>query len=742
LPPGPGLGSLISVAPTRVVDTRDGTGMAGGIPASVPAFGTLTLPLADSNVDVAAAVMNVTVTGPTAPGFLTAYPSGTAAPLASNLNFLPGQTVPNLTVVPLGADGSVTFFNGSAGTIDLVVDFSGFYVGGTPTQPGTLHPVTPVRLLDTRSGNGAPQGRVAAGGTVALQVGGAGGVPSSGVSSVILNVTVTGPEQPGFITAYADGTTKPLASNLNFVPNQTVPNLVIVPVGSNGIVDLFNGSAGQVDLVADVFGYMLGGTVVAAGSMQSLPPTRVLDTRVGNGAPTATVPAGGSVTVQLTGRAGVPNVNVSAVVLNITATGTTAPGYVTAFGSSTDQPLASNLNFQPGQTVPNLAVVPVGSDGAVTLYNGSAGPLDLVADISGYYLSGGGVIQAIGNGANGDLGNGLTNNSASPVLVNGLTGITAVAAKGDTGYALDADGLVWGWGYGGDGELATGSADGSALRPVPLYAAPVASAIASGWATGYALATDGTVWAWGAGDRGQLGDGTTSAISAPVQVTGLTDIVAVAATDDTAYAVTSTGSVYAWGAGDRGQLGAGTTDSSTPVLVPGLSNVTAVAGGSATAYALLSDGTVWSWGAGDVGQLGRGSTVATGAPAQITTLSNIESIASGPSVAYALRADGTVWSWGDGTFGQLGDGADEVVNAPVQVSNLTTAVSIAASSGAGYAVRADGTVVGWGVASDSAPFLGTATNSPSNVPVAIPGLSGVYAIAGSNAALYAIVGIS
>src|ERR1700722_3719171 len=147
-----------------------------------------------------------------------------------------------------------------------------------PTPAGTYVALSPARVLDTRVGTGGS----AAGpmGTVHLQVGGVGGVPASGASSVVLNVTVTAPTRLGFITAYADGTTMPVASNLNFVAGQTVANLVIAPVGGDGKVDLFNGSTGTTQLIADVSGYYTSGTPSTPGTFASLAPSRLLDTRV------------------------------------------------------------------------------------------------------------------------------------------------------------------------------------------------------------------------------------------------------------------------------------------------------------------------------------------------------------------------------------------------------------------------------------------------------------------------------
>jgi len=124
-----------------------------------------------------------------------------------------------------------------------------------PQPGGSFNAVTPARVLDTRVGNGAA-GPVAAKGTVSLAVSGRGGVPTSDVSAVVLNVTVTATHKAGYITVYPHGSSRPGTSNLNFRAGQTVPNLVIVPVGTDGKIDLYNGSDGTVHLVADVAGWI------------------------------------------------------------------------------------------------------------------------------------------------------------------------------------------------------------------------------------------------------------------------------------------------------------------------------------------------------------------------------------------------------------------------------------------------------------------------------------------------------
>jgi hypothetical protein len=174
----------------------------------------------------------------------------------------------------------------------LTIAVQGKPAAAAASAPGSFTSVTPTRLLDTRSGVGAPRAAVAAGATVVLQVAGRGGVPTSGVSAVVLNVTVTQPTALGTITVWGGGA-RPWASNLNFVRGQTVPNLVSTPVAADGAVRLYNGSSGTVQLLADVSGYYLGGPPQRPGMFSPVAPSRLLDTRNGIGAPKAAVAANG-----------------------------------------------------------------------------------------------------------------------------------------------------------------------------------------------------------------------------------------------------------------------------------------------------------------------------------------------------------------------------------------------------------------------------------------------------------------
>jgi len=243
--------------------------------------------------------------------------------------------------------------------------------------------ITPVRVLDTRYGTGAPKGPVGPGSVTRVRIEGVDGIPQTGVSAVTLNLTDTHATASSWVTAYADGSARPSTSALNFGPGQTNPNLVTVPVATDGSIDLWNAN-GSTDLFADVQGYYTSRQLPNATQTNFSPttPTRVLDTRYGTGAPKKPVGPGGTLTLTLPPAAG----NDQDVVLNVTETGATSGGYITVYPGTGARPTASNLNFGRGQTTSNLVVVPLAASGTktVNIYN-SAGDVNLFADVQGYY---------------------------------------------------------------------------------------------------------------------------------------------------------------------------------------------------------------------------------------------------------------------------------------------------------------------------------------------------------------------
>jgi hypothetical protein len=247
-------GGTVTVTPTRVLDTRIGLGG----PRAIGGGGDLALKVTGGVVpaDAVAVLLNLTVVGPTWPGWVAAYPAGVAAPTVSNVNFWTGQTAANLALVKVGAGGVVNIRNGSAGATDVIADVMG-YITGSGTAGAFRAADQPVRILDTRIGNGR-FGPIPANQEVKLQVTGRGGVPTSGVTAVILNVTVTNCNSFGYISAYPSGISWPGTSNLNYVPGTTAPNQVVVAVGADGAVILHNASSGgSVQLIADIEGYIV-----------------------------------------------------------------------------------------------------------------------------------------------------------------------------------------------------------------------------------------------------------------------------------------------------------------------------------------------------------------------------------------------------------------------------------------------------------------------------------------------------
>jgi hypothetical protein len=234
---------FIGTTPKRVLDTRSGIGARA---AKLGAGSTLTLTVPGLPAGTTAVALNVTATGPTAGSYLSVYPGGAARPVASSLNFGPGQTIPNLVLVPLGPGNTVTFYN-AAGTVNVIADLTGYYTtGGGAGFIGT----TPKRVLDTRSGIGARAAKLGAGSTLTLTV---PGLPA-GTTAVALNVTATGPTAGSYLSVYPGGAARPVASSLNFGPGQTIPNLVLVPLGPGNTVTFYN-AAGTVNVIADLTGY-------------------------------------------------------------------------------------------------------------------------------------------------------------------------------------------------------------------------------------------------------------------------------------------------------------------------------------------------------------------------------------------------------------------------------------------------------------------------------------------------------
>ncbi|KPA16163.1 regulator of chromosome condensation, rcc1, partial [Candidatus Magnetomorum sp. HK-1] len=285
-----------------------------------------------------------------------------------------------------------------------------------------------------------------------------------------------------------------------------------------------------------------------------------------------------------------------------------------------------------------------------------------------------GTVWAWGYNLYGQLGNNdcctSSANSVTPVQVLNITGVTKVAAGANHSLALKSDGTVWAWGYNDNGQMGNGTsgAGTDCYSPVQVSGLNTVKAIAAGAYHSLALKQDGTVWSWGVNSNAQLGDNSKTERNTPVQVVGpngsgyLNDIIAISAGLQHNIALRNDGTIWAWGYNNEGQLGQGSLymDSQYPVQVVGVSNtgfltdVIAIASGLNHNLALLNDGTIVSWGVNGEGQLGNNNTANESSPNEVY-LENVNNIFVGGDHSFAIESDGTVWSWGKNNYYQLGD---------------------------------------------------------------------------------------
>lgn len=373
--------------PTRLIDTRAaGTALPAGGQISLRITGDAPFPAQGMAV---AAVLNITVVGPAAIGYWTAYPSGTAIPLAANLNvderasaLGDALAMPNLVTVPVGADGSVSIFTQSGGHV--VVDMLGSYQVSDATAAGRLLPLpTPERILDTRD-------FLAIGAQQSVNV----HVPeANGASAAVLSVTTIA-FTAGYWTMYPTGTTPPIAANLNSLhPFHIAANQVIVPLDASGDFSVFAQSGGH--LIVDLVGLMSGAGAPVAIDGLFVPlatPTRFLDTR-----DAALNPLGGAqmllptwnLEVAVATNPAIARADVAAVSLNLTVTEALAAGYVSATPAGTSDPAnkaraTANVNMARSvQTLPIHAIVAVSNRG-FDVFTQSGG--HVIADVAGYYV--------------------------------------------------------------------------------------------------------------------------------------------------------------------------------------------------------------------------------------------------------------------------------------------------------------------------------------------------------------------
>jgi len=307
-----------------------------------------------------------------------------------------------------------------------------------------------------------------------------------------------------------------------------------------------------------------------------------------------------------------------------------------------------------------------------------------------------GSLWAWGDYAHGKLGIDYASSfHLNPVQVKTACDWAAISASSDHTIALKEDGSLWAWGYNEHGQLGDGT---NIARNVPVRIGEGNDwkFITTGYTYSLAIKIDGSLWAWGANADGQLGDGTTTNRFVPTRVGAEYNWVSVSASSHTV-AIDTDGSLWAWGNNQFGNLGDGTTiDRHTPVRI-GSDNWVAVAVGVSHTVAVKQDNSLWAWGNNGNAQLGQGfsSPSHQSTPIRVGSDNNWDSVSAGLLHIVALKTDGSLWAWGSNQFGQLGNGTTIQYNAPTRIGSDNWA---AVSAGWFYtaAVNKDGSLWVWG----------------------------------------------
>jgi len=402
--------------------------------------------------------------------------------------------------------------------------------------------------------------------------------------------------------------------------------------------------------------------------------------------------------------------------------------YVYARSRENDNYLAGAYSVSTGITVnalsePKVIGVAAGND-----------PLGLNHTVA---LMSDGRLWAWGANNKGQLGNNwIQTHSMVPDKVvqtgSGVSGVPfldaiAISAGEAHTVALKSNGSVWAWGKNNYGQLGNGaiSITGSQLIPLPVYFFLDVIEIAAGFNHTVALISDGSVWTWGFNDYGQLGNGTFASSNLPVAVLASTSAVSIAAGGNHTVARLSDGTILSWGDNSSGQLGDGTnTNRNTPVSAAGITGAVSVAAGANHTVVRLGDGTVQSWGDNSSGQLGDGTNDNRNTPVTVSGLTGVVSVAAGGNHTIARLGDGTLKAWGANSSGQLGDRTVTSRSVPVSVYNSSSGmdlfsdcVAMAAGGVFSIAVKSDGSVWTWGA--NSQGQLGDGTTAGKSYPVLV-----------------------
>jgi alpha-tubulin suppressor-like RCC1 family protein len=327
-----------------------------------------------------------------------------------------------------------------------------------------------------------------------------------------------------------------------------------------------------------------------------------------------------------------------------------------------------------------------------------------------------GTLWGWGRNTSGQVGDGTAVNRSSPVQIGTLTNWHSVETGYLRSFGIKTDGTLWFWGNASD-TLAGTNRNTYVPNKIPTDRS-FKSISTGGTDFTIALATDNSIWSWGPNSFGQLGNGTITTRSSPVQIGTLSNWSQISAGSSYTMAIQTNGTLWAWGNNANGRLGTGNTTSySSPVQVGTLNNWSKIDASFSHTMAVKTDGTLWTWGSNNNGRLGDNTTSFRSSPVQIGTLNNWSLVSAGDAHSVSIKTDGTLWGWGLNSSGQLGDGTVVTRSSPVQIGTLNNWSKIAAGITYAMAIKTDGTLWGWGANGNGQLGIGVTTNRSSPVQI-------------------------
>jgi hypothetical protein len=364
-------GTYVPVQPFRAVDTRRGAhGNHRGALQHGKGFAAKIGGLGAVPRHVGAVAVTITALTPSASGSLIVYRAGGKRPAPRNLRYAAGTTTSASAIVRTSDAGKIAVFNaGRAGSTQVAIDVSGYYVAGRPSRetPGVLHTVTPRHALSSRA--------IGSHRTLTANLGGRDGVPDAGLGAIAVLVTATAPTRAGGLVVYQAGGHRPKATTTRFAAGTGSTGFGMIPTDGDGRIAIYNASSGKVHVSVDVIGYTVGGIVTRSGATQVGDAARIVRS--------ARLRPGATKTVTVTGRAGVPHGRIRAVLVNLTAVAQSA-GQVVAWPADGRRPATTNVRVDPGQTAAGLSFVRTSRKGTIKIRAYGPRAMQLSVDVIGY----------------------------------------------------------------------------------------------------------------------------------------------------------------------------------------------------------------------------------------------------------------------------------------------------------------------------------------------------------------------